>query len=862
MKFHFIIIGILCLVLSAFNKANADFYDFESNSLPSNFTVKSAGNPGFVGTTTARYHDGYKSLVINSIKASVSIPLSGDKAHISWWQYDAYGSNSPIYMVSYLETDNSGFVMQLLDSGWGGIKSGSINYSKDGVIKYGPARVAGTWTKIDYYIQNKNLDFYVNNKIVDTIILDGTFRNIKFSIDGVNVYNPGGYWIDSFTIDPINAICGSSNMGVYTEKPITNLCSTGIASDVTGTGPWSWTCSGLYGGTNSNCATFSDLIAPQIDALILPEISANLEIPITTLTASDNVDVSGYLLSESATIPSASTAGWNASKPTTYTFTSAGNKTLYASVKDSAGNISAAKSATVAIDMIPPKLVISTLANGAITNKTTLNICGIVSDNITVASLSINNSAIAINQDGSFSHAITLVSGDNRITTVVKDTAGNVTIDELTIIQDLSAPKLTVTTPADNSKTAQVLATVTGTVDEASTVVVKSKLNGSQNAAMSGNSYSATVNLESGLNTIDIIATDFAGNNSNAKRTVLYDPLKPSLAITSPDKDVTVYDGKVTITGTADDTISGIAGLIVKVDDKEYYPSFTDGKFSQPLTFMDEKLYPVTVTVVDEAGNSESVTRNVIFIKGTIVINGGAVYTANSKVTLSLGYYPSAAKMQLYYNGKAWTKPEPFAATKIIHLPKGDGLKTVQVRYLDANGTTLGEYTASITMDTVAPSGAVKINGGALYSNSRDVNVEVIANDITSGISKMCIKEDLPCGDAEFESYVSSKEYTIKSALAGKKTIYVTLKDLAGKISKPLKATITLDTTTTTGSVIINKGAEIATPSVVDRKLKTTKASKTQLSLEGVREKFVGRKKVILPSGAGNKKPSKQSSGT
>jgi hypothetical protein len=52
----------------------------------------------------------------------------------------------------------------------------------------------------------------------------------------------------------INGVCGSSNGQSFSTKPTTNLCSTGTASSVTGTGPWNWTCNGSNGGTNASCS--------------------------------------------------------------------------------------------------------------------------------------------------------------------------------------------------------------------------------------------------------------------------------------------------------------------------------------------------------------------------------------------------------------------------------------------------------------------------------------------------------------------------------------------------------------------------------------------------------------------------------
>jgi hypothetical protein len=50
-----------------------------------------------------------------------------------------------------------------------------------------------------------------------------------------------------------NGICGSAHGSAVTQAPATNLCSVGAASAVAGTGPWTWTCAGTFGGTDASC---------------------------------------------------------------------------------------------------------------------------------------------------------------------------------------------------------------------------------------------------------------------------------------------------------------------------------------------------------------------------------------------------------------------------------------------------------------------------------------------------------------------------------------------------------------------------------------------------------------------------------
>ena len=52
---------------------------------------------------------------------------------------------------------------------------------------------------------------------------------------------------------PINGACGSSDGASLTQAPSADLCHTGTASAVTGSGPWSWSCRGQYGGITTQC---------------------------------------------------------------------------------------------------------------------------------------------------------------------------------------------------------------------------------------------------------------------------------------------------------------------------------------------------------------------------------------------------------------------------------------------------------------------------------------------------------------------------------------------------------------------------------------------------------------------------------
>jgi len=55
----------------------------------------------------------------------------------------------------------------------------------------------------------------------------------------------------------VNGACGTSNIGTFSAAPTTNLCTTGTASTIIGSGTWYWACPGTNGGTTAICTAFS-----------------------------------------------------------------------------------------------------------------------------------------------------------------------------------------------------------------------------------------------------------------------------------------------------------------------------------------------------------------------------------------------------------------------------------------------------------------------------------------------------------------------------------------------------------------------------------------------------------------------------
>ncbi|MBV8547935.1 MAG: OmpA family protein [Alphaproteobacteria bacterium] len=57
----------------------------------------------------------------------------------------------------------------------------------------------------------------------------------------------------------LNAVCGAATTVGHKQQPLENLCSVGEASAVNGTGPWNWTCTGVGGGSSVTCEARASL---------------------------------------------------------------------------------------------------------------------------------------------------------------------------------------------------------------------------------------------------------------------------------------------------------------------------------------------------------------------------------------------------------------------------------------------------------------------------------------------------------------------------------------------------------------------------------------------------------------------------
>ena len=331
-------------------------------------------------------------------------------------------------------------------------------------------------------------------------------------------------------------------------------------------------------------------------------------------------------------------------------------------------------------DTEAPVLIVSTLSDSSWTSNGTLNVSGEASDNGSgLQGVTVNGSAVTLT-DGVFSKAVSLTTGNNGanvITVIATDNAGNATTNTRTINYDPNVPIVTIDQPVDNIKTNIATITISGEVDENSNVT--GIYNGETLIATGFDpetgTFSANVGLNYGINTIEVDAEDLAHNIGTEKRTVTYDNLAPSLSVTTPSQDISTDQTTMTIQGVVSDLT--IPEVTLKIDSGAPETlTVTNGHFEKTVTFTQEKTYVITVTAEDEAGNSTTVTRNIIYVSGTD------------------------------------TTPDPFT----FNSQTGVALNTA----IDSDPITVSGINAPATISIT--DGTYSINGGAFTSSAGTVN--------------------------------------------------------------------------------------------------------------------------------------------
>lgn len=168
-------------------------------------------------------------------------------------------------------------------------------------------------------------------------------------------------------------------------------------------------------------------------------------------------------------------------------------------------------------------------------------------DGTIVSSPSYVSTAITNGYSITYTPSSTLNDGSHTVTITCEDNDGNVSNEKSTTFTvDTIPPTINISSPTSGFVTNTPSLTIRGTTNDAtsSPVTVKIKLGGTDQGTVtvgSDGSFSKTVTLAEGNNTIVVTATDAAGKSSSVTRTVTLDTSVPvvSSASVSPNPATT-----------------------------------------------------------------------------------------------------------------------------------------------------------------------------------------------------------------------------------------------------------------------------------------------------------------------------------
>lgn len=189
---------------------------------------------------------------------------------------------------------------------------------------------------------------------------------------------------------------------------------------------------------------------------------------------------------------------------------------------------------------------------------------------------------------------------------------------------DTVTPMIEIVAPPTGLLTNQTQLTVSGRLSESASLT----LNGQAVAIGTDRSFSASgVTLKEGVNLLQLIALDRAGNRGQAARSVVLDSIAPPPAVSGALSVQLLPGGQVRVSGAAGSVEGGVLVMIVnaRTGTTVATAAAADGSFSAVLAAqLDDEL---RVTATDAAGNRSEVTVVAVATSGPF---SGAIQIAAS----------------------------------------------------------------------------------------------------------------------------------------------------------------------------------------------------------------------------------------
>jgi hypothetical protein len=397
---------------------------------------------------------------------------------------------------------------------------------------------------------------------------------------------------------------------------------------------------------------------------------------------------------------------------------------ITADAVDAAGN-AASVHVTVIVDRTPPALEVVSPSENAVLGALPVAVVGTVSD-ATPTTVIVDSQAATRTGDAWQAAVGGLPEGPHTFTVVATDAAGNETTVHRTVLIDLSAPVVHITTPADGTVTRDGSVIVTGEVEDRSGVSVVVDVGGAgQPAVVTGSgpfTFTATVSLADGDNAITATATDQTSRPGSASVHVTRDSIAPAIDLVTPERISRGRPGQASVVVT--DNLGLGVTFTVKVDGTSV-GSFTASPVVVPLGVPAGKVagdtFTVSVEASDAAQNTATAQRAVTVISDGVIVGQVLVDTtglplpgANVHMTTTGGVLSATTDDRGRYSFPTGD------VAAIVSVEKA-GMTTVERELTIASGT--GTVPVDARPTPLADPRTILPEGGSLTAGSLSLTV-------------------------------------------------------------------------------------------------------------------------------------------
>ena len=569
--------------------------------------------------------------------------------------------------------------------------------------------------------------------------------------------------------------------------------------------------------------------APTVSGFTIPSTSASLTVPVTTFTATDNVEVTGYLITEINTPPSSGAAGWTSSAPATYIAAAVGSHTLYPWAKDASGNVSPVYGSpgTVVIDTSLP--IVSGFAIPSTSNSLTVSVTTFTAtDNIGVTGYLITESNTppssgAVGWTSSASATYTAaISGSHTLYPWAKDAAGNVSAaygSPKTVVIETTAPKVSgFTMPATSASLTVPVTTFTATDNVGVTGYLITESNTPPSSGAAGwtspapAGYTAAI---SGSHTLYPWAKDAAGNVSAVfatPRTVVIDTTAPTVSgFTMPATSASLTVPVTTFTAT--DNIK-VTGYLITDSSTPPLSGATGWTTAAPASYIaaavgNHTLYPWAKDAVGNVSAVYATPGTVVIDTAKPAVSAFTMPATSASLTVPVTTFTATDNIGVagYLITESSTLPLSGAAGWMTAAPAAYTAAAVGSHKLypwvkDAAGNVSAVFATpqTVVIDTAKPIlSAFTIPAS---SNSLTVSVTTFTATDNVGVTGYLITESSTPPLPGATGWTTVKPASYIAAAAGSHTLYPWAEDAAGNVSAVFATprTVVIDTTVPTVS--------------------------------------------------------------